>query len=714
MAGPSNLKSNPTAPDSSFLSSDIARRAARVAAFVALGAGLVVLLGPLVATGRPKPPFGRPWFLGTGSLLLAAYVATSYLQARRTGWRDAWEKTRRSRLAAGFFFCYLVFVANETTLSSGDNLPNRALPLALVSGHGLDLSTILPAELHDHYSILELNGQLVSAFPLGTGLLATPYYAAAILVRGTDRGELLNDARLEKHLAALLTSASVVFVFLAAGACFTPRYQLLCAALYALATQVLPTLSQGLWSFTGEHFFLALALAVLATRRQLAWAASAGLLLGLAYFCRPTALLLLPLAWSFAGGVRSRRVATAAGLAVAATAATMFNLWCYGHFLGGYGLLNSSGKAWAVSGILWNLAGVLASPSRGALWFFPAAMLALLMGGSRSDLPGVSGLRRSAAMAVVAILLLTATYTKWWGGYSLGPRLLAELSIPSAFLITASLIPNRRRWLRYSLGVLAVLQVAENLALQHSSRAQGWNAEVLVDKNPEARWSLRNSQLAAVLPGWEYVSTRPYFQLPEQAEDDSEEWEPVDLSGLANGRYDAISTPDEEDWRDLRLKRLAAAEPAERDASFIRVIAPGRPNLIRVCRGETSPAIPMPPKATRRIATLIAWRSAAPPVHGRAVGSLLLRFANDRLEARLLREGSEVFDTSRSGAKADVREHRLFAGSQFDRDALILQRFTLSGRNRIISSITLERADEAPNGCLFLLGLSVSAPDPGA
>jgi hypothetical protein len=82
-------------------------------------------------------------------------------------------------------------------------------------------------------------------------------------------------------------------------------------ATLALGTQVLLSMSQGLWSLTGELMALALAFALLDARDERPGpAAAAGVAAGFAFLCRPTALLLLP--FLAAGGPARRRPMLAA------------------------------------------------------------------------------------------------------------------------------------------------------------------------------------------------------------------------------------------------------------------------------------------------------------------------------------------------------------------------------------------------------------------
>ncbi len=442
--------------------------------------------------------------LPAGGALLAVVTVIVYLLLSRTGvlLRPGRGGFRLSTLDAVLLLAlpfYALSTANGRLLTSGDNRATRHLGPLIVRTGSLDLSSV-PAYRQSplHYSAVRVGGRKLPAFPIGTGLLSVPYAATSLVIAGRETPQLLD--RSEKHFAALLTAASVVFLFLGIRRRFGEGPALGATAVFALATPALTTASQSLWSSTGEIFFLCLALFfVLPGEESDARAAAGGLAMAAAFLCRPTALV--PAACVGLALLLTRRrqaLVYASSAAAGGGAAALFLFRLYGHPLGGYASLNPASTAWArrpAAGFLGNLI----SPSRGLLVFFPY-LLALPL--ARPALSRDRELARwfwASLGALAGVYLLASSYWKWWGGHGLGPRLMAEAS-PFLALLTVPLwsAAGGRRWAR----ALAVAAVAFAVATQvlglYREEPWLWNGEARVDTNRKALWTFRESQLRAI------------------------------------------------------------------------------------------------------------------------------------------------------------------------------------------------------------------------
>jgi len=408
---------------------------------------------------------------------------------------------------------YLLSIGNSALLTSGDNKATRLLGPLLVREGSLDLSGQHDYRIDpDHYSAVRVGGRLLPAFPPGTGLLTVPYAAVAVRSTGPDFPDVLVD-RWEKHTSALFLCASAAALFFALRRRFGDGAALATTLVFSFGTAAFSCVGQALWSMTGEVVLLSLALLLLIPPGRGAVAASgAGLALGAAFLCSPTAIL--PAAaiglWLVPARRRKLLASYLVALAVAVGAVLLFNQTLYGNVLGGYGLTHLAG--WHLSETFGEgLLGVLFSPSRGALPWFPF-LLAVPLGLARIRRdPDVRVLFAAALLAVLANLGLVAGYDKWWGGYSLGPRLGAEAA-PFLALLTLPL------WLEFGRlpragRILTLLLVAAAAGTQllgtYSRTAIDWNETVAVDHDVRSLWSVRNSQLLAVWwPGW-YPSWKP-------------------------------------------------------------------------------------------------------------------------------------------------------------------------------------------------------------
>ena len=544
---------------------------------------------------------------------------------------------------------------------------------------------------------------MLSAYPLGTGLLVVPYYAVVRAASGRRDDAIFRSLRLEKHAAALLATLSVALFFVGTRRWSRFRHRLAAAATLALATQWLPTTSQALWSFTGAAVFGTAALALGAVRGSgLDAPAAAGVASALALFARPSAVTWLPLVRAAVPSTRRKQVALAATLVAIAVAVAALHLALYGNALGGYARIQQEVLARDAQPYPVRLAGVLASPSRGLIWFFPALLVAapLALSGRRS--PRVRRIAVAAIVSATAVVLLNAAWPAWWGGHGHGPRLLTELSIPFALLAGLALARTDRPIARRALFVLLLFQGIVSFALARSENARRWNQDALGGRPPHADlWSLRNSQLLAALwPGW---SWRPPTRYLHPTLDSG--WLPLDLAPAANASYSEAAAAG--DPTTLRLPRLAAALANPAASTGFRLLPAGPAAAIRVCAGESSAAVAMPPGSSRRLATIVVWMPRGRAGYGERIGELVLHREGGAQRPLPLRAGQELFAADPSLRAENPPRLRLVGGEPGAADALVVQRFRVPPAFRDVRTVVLRVRPDAAGGCLYWLAASV-------
>lgn len=619
---------------------------------------------------------------------------------------------RLSVVAFQLVLLLALFWSNFRTSPSGDNLATRALAAAIAVDGSFDISRALGGGQADGrlpYSAVRAQSRVLPAFPLGTGILATPVYSCARAACGGSSATLsLNDS-LEKGAASLIAAFSIVLLLQLLPGHVGSGSTIAAASLLAAGTPFLTSLSQGLWSFTGEQ--LAIVGMIFAVwRRREGWEAPwiAGLLMGIAFLCRPTAILSAPVTLSLLKKNKSRLVFLLTS-ALGVLAVVLVNLRLYGTVLGAYGELNSGKSVHDVGGLFLGLAGVVLSPSRGLVWFFPALILALACGLARRTSSRFRLEYLGIASTSGLVLLLTASYEKWWGGHSIGPRLLSELAVPTALALAFALDDCRTLRARRALVAVAGFQSIIFLILHFSVSATTWSDDVAVDANPAVLWSIRDSQLAAALvPGWKYEETGAYFD-PEviRASRGDLRWQSIDLGAAVNARYDlpASDLGNSEAGREIYLPRLAhQAVPAN---AHLRILAPGADNVVRTCRGERSTWIPAGDAAVRKLDTLILWRAGSSgEVPSNAAGWMDIEFAGGKVSRLPLSFRSRILLRQQLDLAYAGPEGRFYGGSVSAPDAIQRQRFTIPGKNRYLSRIAVEIPEEGPDGCLFLLAAS--------
>ncbi|MEO7793889.1 MAG: hypothetical protein ABIV06_03885 [Thermoanaerobaculia bacterium] len=604
------------------------------------------------------------------------------------------------------------FFANGRSSSSADNVGTRALAASLATSASFDLTQAL-AGAEPNYSIQRVGEALRIAYPPGTGILAAPVYAVARGMGSVSESALFADAKVEKAAAVVLCLLAVACFLILVRTIWSAGSSLAATALLVGGTPVLTTMSQGLWSHTGE--LVALAVSLLLSRGLSATPAlgvMSGLAAGFAVWCRPTAVLLFPVPLAMLGTWRARlRFAIGALVGIAALGA--LNLGWFGSFAGLYGGENQDKFHPFAAESLDNLVRVLLSPSRGLVWFFPALLVSLVVLLRKSE----TGEARRVALAVAAVTVMVvatiSSYFCWWGGNSVGPRLLGELSLPSALAFGAALEVARGRALRTTLLAAGAIQVLFSSLLHFAPNADAWNVAVAVNANPAALMSWKDSQLrAAIDRSWTYKESGPYFDEATLAQArGSLDWTPVELESFANSRYDLSpgATSDAVPGATLHLERLGQQPPPTN--AHLRVMPSGLPNAIRVCSGETSPTIPIADLPTQKIDTLIQYRGAqADEQQSTVAGYLTVEFANGKETRYPLRFGSQLLLRTQLNSIYARHRSRFFTSSMSAPDALQRQRFSLSGKQRLISSLRLEMPPSSPGGCLYLLSASLGKP----
>lgn len=355
------------------------------------------------------------------------------------------------RVAVLFFLVSLVvFNANLRTTASYDGLAASLIPFGLWHGAGVTLDAHagnLPPEIG--YSIVpSRTGHWVSLYPIVTPLLVSPLYAPTLWVpwfRPDDPGRgVVVRVLMEKLSASVLAALSVAVVFLLLRKQASPRVATLLTAAYAFGTSTWATSSQQMQQHAAAQLLLALCLLLLVHDRplRLPGLALLGLLAGLLTANRPQDVFFsAAIAWIVLRrhGRRSWPFAVAAGLVAAGLVA--YNLTHFSGVTGGYGdyRLPGGGRLEPSFPLLSAIAGLLIS-NRGLLTFSPFFLLLLFRPRA------IAGPRAETAVLASAwacTVLFYASYPGWSGGYTYGPRYLAD-GLPLLVLFLAGPVSSVR------------------------------------------------------------------------------------------------------------------------------------------------------------------------------------------------------------------------------------------------------------------------------
>lgn len=405
---------------------------------------------------------------------------------------------------------YVLCLLPPLRAAGGDTVPGRLGAAALACTGSSDLRSITWVDTRAHAGALPYwahvapDGALVSTFGPAPAWLGLP------AMRSLPRGALVGDralVRRARYASAGALAASTGLLALALCALCSLRRALVLASATAASFAGVGTLGQALWQQTALLPVLAAALATLAWgRRDARWLALTPALATAALYVRPAALgivLALGAAWwlSARANARIARLALALG-AIVLIALASASLTTLGTPLplGQWGANEAASPDGRVldpspTHVLVALAGLLASPARGALFFAPALLLALALGWTgRRDPARV--LATCIAAGIAAHLVVCALFWKWWGGLAFGPRLLAEAVWVAPLALTdAARRASIDRLLAAALIVTAMVGALG--AARYDARA--WDTRRDPDHDPSALWDPLDSPLAAIV-----------------------------------------------------------------------------------------------------------------------------------------------------------------------------------------------------------------------
>ncbi len=400
----------------------------------------------------------------------------------------------RPALAWVFLGALLIYLANDRYIGTGDTRPMLPTAHSVVHDRDVALDEFVDSQDPPYY-VTQVGGHFYSLYSLGPAVLAVPFVAAAELL-GADLAAGDHLWRLDKLVAALLASATVMFVFLSVLQLSPPPAAVFLTIFFAAGSQNWVISSQALWQH-GPVALCAVTVIFIELRRgerlSAIGAALQGALLGFAVACRPTAALLV-LAWLVLTLWRRPRLLSpfVLGAAIAYGPFLIVHLHVYESVLGPYQR--------ALADRAWNLApgaalaGNLVSPARGLLVYQPLLALAALAivprWARRIGVPLTVTLLGWCA----AHLLVVSSFRMWWGGHCWGPRFLTEI-MPALTILCVPAV-ERFRARVCGRGVLAVV-VGWSILLQAvgtlDPKAHRWLSDPTdIDRAPERLWDWRD------------------------------------------------------------------------------------------------------------------------------------------------------------------------------------------------------------------------------
>jgi hypothetical protein len=404
-------------------------------------------------------------------------------------------------------FSFMIYLSNFRTIGSGDTIPASLLPIILLTEGSIYFDSYAqhyekngnPAHFFQH-----TRGRTVSWYPLASGFLATPIYAIPVLgwkiVHQPTIEEWISFAGImEKVAAAAITSISIIVFFYTCRALNCQQVTAFwLSAAYAFGSEAWSTSSQGLWMHGPGILFMLLS-TFLALRHEQAPDLKSALLLGL---CCGTAIavrlnnilfvvtLLCWILWK-----RHRHfIPILVSTSILVILLAGYNMACFGTFTGAYGLFFSSP-------FLPGLQGSLFSPARGLFIYFPLTILAIIGFVSAFRKPDIP--HRTIYLVffvfICASIASVSKWANWWGGFSYGPRLLAEIQpfLLLASVPTCQVIFERRQPKLGRLAFFLLFGWSSTTQVLGAYVPSDWNwVPKSVDEAPSRVWDWRDNPMS--------------------------------------------------------------------------------------------------------------------------------------------------------------------------------------------------------------------------
>lgn len=366
------------------------------------------------------------WLIATMALggLVPAPAFALCLTLLAKLWRDSDGKPFARHPDAALGLTLLAVYLSTFRWHGGDDAPNSLLPFCILRHGTLTLEPMLdpwftgtPGKL-ENFTALHL-GKHLSMYPIAPGLLALPVYLVTALSGAAITEPALHG--LSKLSGAIITALSAVALRRALKGRCSGEFALALCFVYGLGSWAFSVSSQALWQHGPAALGVGLALWGFseAGRR---FDALAGFGLALAVAARPDSVFFLAAGAAYILFFdRKRLPGFALGAAVPLGLLGAYWLAYTGH------LRPPEAKFQTNMFIRFQPSaffGLIASPTRGLLFFFPPAVFGILAAWRSRD-----PLIRLMTAACAGPWLLLCYYLTWVGGSTFGPRYFATAAL---------------------------------------------------------------------------------------------------------------------------------------------------------------------------------------------------------------------------------------------------------------------------------------------
>lgn len=390
-----------------------------------------------------------------------------------------------------FLSLTLFFGPNHQTLSDANG---TVLTSLAILEHGSPRLDPYQEHLSQYtYQIHQKEGHYFYYFPIGSPLISTPFVGMAKLI-GID--VIKHDKTIQLTLALLALLLTYWLMYLIAVLYLNQFHAQLVSAITLFGTSFISTGSTALWS---HNFATLLALlSIYLYLKQLKTKTDFSIVLGfalfLAYLCRPTMALIIPIIVGsqllYTG--RPQALKTLFAITILSGIFLAWSQHTYNQLLPDYYLPKrlESETFWQA---LW---GNYFSPSRGLFVFSPIFLISIL--GLTISWKNSSRYSPELTLLLWPILhsIAISKFPHWWAGFSYGPRLMYDV-LPVFFLMFVIFFKSFQNS-RLAIKVVIILSVYSILVHYvqgtFNRYAANWNASPNIDQYPEYLFDWRYPQ----------------------------------------------------------------------------------------------------------------------------------------------------------------------------------------------------------------------------
>ncbi|NMC13325.1 MAG: glycosyltransferase family 39 protein [Chloroflexi bacterium] len=286
------------------------------------------------------------------------------------------------------------------------------------------------------YQFTKVDGHYYYFFPLGSSFVAIPFVWVENL-RGKDMSDFEDHVALENTLSALTMVIATLFVYQICRCFLNPAFSIIFTTTFIFGSSIASTMSTAFWNINISTVIVLWVMLLLSRdyfkQKQLN-PYVAGILLWFSFITRPTIVVfigavfiysLMHKGWKFTLKLGISMIIPFIGYLLLSY--YEFHQWIIPYY--------SQDFNFYLDSYFYRLFGVLFSPSRGLFVFHPYLILVIvgIIIGWKDFLK--LPLVWLSLFWICALVILVSSYTRWWGGYSYGPRLLTE-SLPGWLLLS--------------------------------------------------------------------------------------------------------------------------------------------------------------------------------------------------------------------------------------------------------------------------------------